>query len=443
MSRPVNLWPVKAQGAVQRLTFASDTQIEKQFHKALEQGRVLESSVADANFYLASRQRDLMEKINHFLACQKLAVDGQTKLRTRFFLYAADAVNFIKQVKSYTSAIQSVVGSVTSNLNQLEQIEANMLQMLNADIAALTTLLNEICNWGLPNLASIPALLGFSGFTFNGFNFSNLKQPNLKGLLPSIPGLPSIPKNFSFSQCSMNPPSGSTAGTLFTAPPTTVSTATAITPPLGGTIASDPTQYTDPTFIAQMQSTTAAPVYTSTFNGDDMQGSLPDPSTIISNYSLPPATYAANILSTVSALESLVQPVGTTITSAMQAAERAAFVRFVTLDEIVASNYDPNLTAAWLFYINAARQGRGGSWITNFQQIYSQYVSPSIAYLNNNAVPWNNVLGGSGVTAGPQAIPLIAALQADTTNVLKWELTYIEAALLGYTRSQTWESAAN
>jgi hypothetical protein len=429
------IYPIKLAGTITRNAPLGDPTIEQYYHTALEQGRFLEHSIADANFALAQRLRDLQEKIEQKLGMQKIALDGQSKYRSRFFKYAADAVEFIKIVKMYLNEIQGVAAAAQGNIGQLLAIEQSMLQMVQANINALSGLLAEICNWHLPKLPSIPnlaAALGVSATSFHwsGYNFGSL----LSYATPKI----SIP-SFSFSQCVMQQPGLDTA--LELPIPSAITTPEGLvigqspanfTPPLGGAIAADPNDYTNPTFIATMQATTSTPIYTSTFNQNSLQGSLPNPETIISNYMMDPVTYALNVLSTVPSL------LGVTT-----ADERSTFLQYVTLSQIIASNYDPNLTAVWLFYLQACRNGRGGNWIPNFQSQYGTSIVPSLNYLNTTAVPWNNVLGGSGVSAGPIAIPLIAALQADTTGNLKWRLSYIEAALLGYGRTTTWDSAAD
>lgn len=423
------IWPIQAKGKVERLDLFGDPDIEKTYHKSLEQGRVLESSLGDANYALANRKRAVNEQIANLMNLQKLAIDGQNTHHKRFFLYAADAVNFINKVKKYTTELNNLAQAVVGNIGKLQTIEQNMFRMVQANINALSNLIAEICNWGLPDIPAIPNLFSDTIWHFNGFNFFPLAA-----FLPHI----GFDKNFTFGNCRIRVPNLD----IFRNYPSTVTSLGDTTygqpvfvPPLGGVIASDTTQYIVPDFIATMQGTTTSPVYTSTFNPNNLFGSLPDPTTIISNYHLDPPTYKANILSAVPALVNLVN------IQASAVDERAAFIRFITLDEVVASNYDVNLTSVWLYYIDAARVGRAGDWIANFQQVYGQTVTPSMLYLNTTPIPWNNVLGGPGVTAGPQALPLIAALKADTSNNLKWRLSYIEASLLGYGRSHTWDAA--
>ena len=115
----------------------------------------------------------------------------------------------------------------------------------------------------------------------------------------------------------------------------------------------------------------------------------------------------------------------------------------------MASNYDPNLTSAWLFYLGNARStggGRAGQWLANFQAAYQQYVQPSLDYLAGSPIPWNRVLPGTALTSGPQAVPLIGTITSSSAeqrgNIL-WKLSYVEAALLGYARNTAWDGFAD
>ena len=154
----------------------------------------------------------------------------------------------------------------------------------------------------------------------------------------------------------------------------------------------------------------------------------PNPAAVISNYALPAAVYIANGISAVSALAPIViQPDDPDYTNGVASTSRTAnlralLIQYVNLGDISPS-YDPNLLAAWLLYLGLNRAGRSGSWLPTFEAAYSALIQPSLTYLQNTAVPWNNVLGGSGVTAAPAAIPLIATLKADATNNLLWKLS--------------------
>jgi len=445
-----DLWPVQNWGDPSRLPLAGVPNIEPNFHFPFEQGRFLERPIGDAISAIQTKQLDLQEKILTYVNLHKVALDAQLSHLPRTIALAADAITLVQQIRTYVDDGLNLLNALQANMQVLQAAEARMLGMIQANINALANLLQEICNWKLPSLPSLASLLGgmfhWNGFNFNlpsGFNFN----PSLALITPNF--------NFSFSSCV---PRTANLASVFGATPTSVSVGdetaslSVPTPPLSGTIG-DAARLTDPTYISEMQAT-ATPVYNPTTLAADAASSapgtsLPDPASIISNYSLPASTYVSNICSVVTALKPLViQPDDPDYAAAQPSASvlanlRATLIQYVNLGTVVSSGYDPNLTAAWLIYLNLNRVARGGQWLANFQAEYVAQLTASITYVMNTPVPWNNVLGGDGVSAAPTAIPLIAALQADTTNNLKWRLSYIEASLLGYPRNPTWDAAAD
>jgi hypothetical protein len=455
MANPVNIFanvpnvinetlPIQQKGSADRLTLFGPPTIEANWHKALEQGRKLESSIGDATFALKAKKQDLLEKIATYLDLNVLAIDGQPSNPIRAIKYAADSSHFLQVVHNYTQEINNIINAVNQNIGLLQSMETNMLAMIQSNSNALANLIAEICNWGLPALPSIPYLLG-GIFNFNGFNF---QPPSL-----FLPPLPNFNKGFAFGQCSIVIPNLNIFGPApisISSGANTFGTAQFI-PPLGGMIG-DPTQFTVPSYIVALQNNKTLPVYNpETFNPNaSMLGSLPDPMTIVSAFQLPPDVYAANIITLNPNLRSVViepgDPDYNTTPNPQRAINLRQFlIRFVNLDQIVASNYDPNLTATWLLYLGLDRAGRGGQWLTNLQIAYQTLIQPSLTALSGAAIPYNNVIGGTGVSNTP-TVPLITMLlsasSADRENML-WKLSYIEAGLLGYTRSQNYDSGAD
>ncbi len=438
-----DLWPTQNLGAPPRPLVAGVPTIEKVYHYPFEQGRFLERSIGSALSALQTQKMSLDERILSYINLNKVAMDAQLSHAPRVIKLVADSISFVQQIRVYSEDSQSLLLALQANVQVLLATEQRMLNMIQANLNALMNLLQEICNWGLPALPSLAAQIG-NLYYWNGFNFNPVAGFNLQVF--SVPDL-----SFSFNQCSLR---SSNFSAFFGTPPATltdgsVTASQGVLPlPAQGTYG-DPTQYATPSYITQMQETTAAPVFdpsqVTTTNGS----SLPSPAAIISNYSLPASDYTANIVSAVAVLNPIViQPDDPDYASGIPATSRLAnlrslLIRYVTLDAIVASNYDPNLVAAWLLYLNLNRSGRGGTWLQNFETQYTASIAPSVAYVQNTPVPWNNVLGGTGVSHAPSAIPLIAALQADTTNNLKWRLSFLEASLLGYPRSRTWEAGAD
>jgi len=496
---PGSLFPITVPGAIIRHTPAGNPTIEKYYHKSMEDGRLLEASVGDANNWLLEQKMAITREINAYLSMNQLAVDGQLGHHARVPKYIADSIKILQQVHMYQTQLTNLATAVQMNITLLLTMKNTLTSMVQANLNALANLLNNICNWNLPKLPSLPVLLG-GHFNWNGFQFSPLQA-----FAKSIGNLPNFNFNFSFSQCNLlslaNNPT-SYPSSITTLDGLIINPDGLFTPPLGGTMA---TGSETPT---QMQAVTSYPVYGSTFNpNSSMLGAVPDPHTIISNYQMPPATYQSNIVSIVSALRGdTIEPTDPDYANpnlvVRQANLRKDLVHFITLEQVVASNYDPFITSAWLFYLQICRNGRGGNWIANFQAAYNQYIVPSLASLANNPIPWNNVLGSLGdfyegawtVTGNYLAgdvvvyndvfyIALVAntASEPDTSPVgvwqtplptgivyqntpadislidvltaagagtqaqlnILWKLSYVEASLLGYTRTALWDGGGD
>jgi hypothetical protein len=444
----VELWPIRAKGAVTRLSPFSDPAITQFYQKSIEEGRLLENSIADANDQLLKRKQQLYDLITNYAHMQSIGVNGQLKYTPRVIKLANDVVQIINVITTIQGELRGVLGALTQNLTILASIERSLLQEVQTTLNSLANLLQNICNWGLPSLPSLPNLFPDGLWNWQGFNFSPLF--NLSQLFkPNLPNLSAF-SQFSFSQCSLmnlglvNNPStnnplqitGYSGNTLGTPP-------TILPAPLNGLILNSPTQ-------AQLNQT-VTPVYSATtFNPNtSMIGSLPDPSTILSDYQMPSATYQSNILSLIPAtLNQVIEPTDADYTNpnygVRNPLEVKSLATSITLGEVVASNYDPYIVSAWLFYLSLNFTGRAGLWLPNFAQLYSAVILPSLTSLSQNAVPFNNFTGT--VVDTPTDIPLTDLLKNLSPGLLQnmlWKLSYIEASLLGYTRNKTWDSGAD
>src|SRR5208337_2332221 len=168
------LWPIKAKGAVNRVNPLNDPTISQYYQQAMEQGRVLESSIADANNIILQKKQLLVNQIETYTHMNQLAVDGQLGHHARIPKYIADGISIIQTANKFQQEILGLVMAVTTNLNTLLAIEQSMVQMVQSSLNALANLLNNICNWGLPALPSIPNLLPEGMWNWNGFNFAPL-----------------------------------------------------------------------------------------------------------------------------------------------------------------------------------------------------------------------------------------------------------------------------
>lgn len=500
---PYQLFPIHTPGAITRHLPYGDPTVEQFYHKALEDGRFLEASIGDANNWLLQKKNQIIHEIAVYTNMNQLAVDGQLGHHARVPKYIADSIHLLQVVSQFQRDLGKTIAAVVQNIALLLTMKNNMLSMVQSNSNALANLLNNICNWGLPKLPSIPNLIADGMFNWNGYTFSPLQA-----FAKVIGKPPSFNFNFSFSQCNLLSLGGNNL--IY---PTSLSTYSGLNynpsnlfiPPLAGAVPPANQSLTDPAYITELQQETSVPIYNNFNVNSSMLGAVPDPRTIISDYQMPSATYQNSIVSIMPQLRNntvfTTDPDYASPNLTVRSANlRTALVHFVSLEQVVSSGYDPWLTSAWLFYLNLTRNGRGGNWLTNFQAAYTQYIAPSVTYLQSTPTPWNNVLGGLGteyqgawdatlnyqmsdvvvfngttyiaiipntnVIPGtdiftwqtpvgpansvyqntPAAIPLIATLQAASpeslTNIL-WKLSYIEASLLGYTRSATWDAGGD
>lgn len=491
------LWPIQAKGAVVRLQPLNDPTISQYYPNSMEQGRFLESSIADANNWMLQKTQLLRAYITSYNHMNSLAVDGQLSLTSgRGARYVGDSISILQTAGQLQQELQQLVQAIQKNITMLLSIEHSMLALVQTVLDSIANLLNNICNWGLPALPSIPNLFPEMLWNWNGFLFSPL------ALFAALKSDINFNFNFTFGQCSLGP---TATPSTFVGNPITLTNNSGLTfgsgtyfvPPFNGSIATG--DLTDPSFIAQMQANTTDPVFNPTFNPlQNMWGAMPDPHYIVSNWQ-PSNTLDNYIVSIVPALRGNTVFVGdpdysNPLYALRDLQLRKDLISFVNLGNIVASNFDPLLTAAWLIYLSLDRAGRGGVWIPNFQTAYTNYIEPSLSAVTSLAVPWNDVLGlinyiwmstwnttttyavndivtysgttwlaiaantdvvpGSDSTMwevappntvysnAPQ-IPLLqtfATLTPNQLNHVLWQLSYVEASLLGYTRNPQWDS---
>lgn len=492
------LWPIQAKDKVQRWTPLGDPAIEQYYHTAMEGGRYLERNIADANHWLLQKKQLITNQIQTYTHMNSLAVDGQLGHSPRVPKFIADSISLIKTAQQFQREIVSLVAAIQQNITMLLAIEQSLTMMVQTALNSIANLLNNICNWGIPALPSIPNILGDMIWNWNGFTFSPL------ALFAVLKSSVKFNFNFSLADCSLGPTSPTY---LFVDNPLTTESSGGLVygsanynPPFGGAQTSATQDLNDPTFISAMQANTIDPVYNPAFNPNtEMFGAVPDPHQIISNWQMTPTVYTNNIVSVCPELRPNTVFIGdpdyaNPNLTVRQPSLSKALAHFITLDNIVATNFDPFIVSAWLIYLNLARQGRGGAWLPNFAAVYQQYLTPSLNGLRITPVPWNDVLPGSNVlwmaswnatvqyvandvvtfngvnylatasnlNAEPNTnptmwemapanlvyndapvIPLIAVLQGLATgqrNYLLWQLSYVEAAILGYTRSRAWDS---
>jgi uncharacterized membrane protein YgcG len=393
---------------------------------------------------LNERKKDLQEKIDHYMSLNTLATDGQFPDSIRPAKYVIDAVKFIKQVQAYTQEVLNIVKAIQQVIGMYQSMLLNMQGYFQARLNALATLMNEICNFHLPTLPSIPNFFG--NFHFDGFTFP---KGAFKFKL-------SFDKNFAFGQCKLRLNTSS----LFSNYPKTMdwgsipTTGPIYSPPFNGSLYDglnpDPNTvsgYTDRAYYTDFDPSTD--YYRSPFSGSGSgngngsgtggtgsgtggsggSGSgtggnnglgnisgFPNPSKIISNYHMPIDLYTERLSSLTG-------------------------IKFY-LRDVVVSDYDPNFVAGWLLLLSNNRALRRGDWLPRYQDLYNQYLQPSIDYIQNNGISWNNRLNGPGPVAGDVNIPLISILtnnNATKIGQLLYMFTFIETSLLGNSRNKDYD----
>lgn len=455
------LFPIKAKGmGITRPPVPSALKkVQENYHNALEQGRMLESSIGDATFWAKNVKKDLEDKIKLWIKTQLLGTDGQLPDKPRAIKYVLDVIEMIKEMVKLVNEIIGVIKALMQIAQLLLAIINQIKNMIQGILNALATLLAEICNWRLPKLPSLPNLFGDLVWGFNGFN---LKPVNLKL---------NFDFRFAFNGCThvtgpnlndlfQNYPSSLTAGGV------TFGTQV-FNPPFYGSLGTKD-QLADRNFLKNQ----IKPVYKPTFSYDvDMRGSLPKAEAIVSNYALSQVDYRNNVVSlvlpdaipkstdpdyydiqvpndtlTVPTAGGPTGPTGTMMNTATHTRRQNLYSSFsnkITLAHIVDSNYDMNIAASWVLYLRNARTARKGLWILEFQRLYDTYIQPTVEFLDANPIPYNSF---DTIKTGPTSLPIIdqfSSMDGNTLDNLYWMLSFIEASLLGYSRELRWDDYAS
>lgn len=399
------IFPVKVQKAITRLQPPGRPDLEERYHNSMEQGRFLERSLGDAMSQLKERRQDLQEKIDQYTNMNKLATDGQFPDSIRPAKYVLDSIKIVQEIQKYTQEVLNVAKAINETIGMYQSLKQNIQGYFQERLNALATLLNEICNFNLPSLPSIPNFFG--NFTFDGFKFP-------KG---AFQFRLSFDKNFAYGQCRLR---GGDIDIFRNYPKTmdwngVPTTIPVYRPPFSGFlyVNGEPANVSSITDVAYYSD--FDPVTDFYTGPSGTQSGFPNPEKIVSNYHIPVDQF----------IERLSSLVGVT----------------TNIQTIIDSNYEPNLVTAWLKLIEMNRQQRAGDWIPTFQVAYDTFIKSSIDYIDANGIVWNNKLGGSGTSAGDPNIPIISLLQGNATRSgqIVWMLSYIESSLLGLDRNKNFD----
>ncbi len=449
------------QKVFNRETFPGRADLESTMHPLLVEGAREERSLGDALYNSQEGVNDLKQKINHYTDLRTLA--SHTAISDeggRAGVVQGDVAKAASKIQEYVGDLQTIAGGLEGIVGYAQLQKTRVQGFIQENLNTISTFIHEICNFGLPDLPSIPNLFGslyFDGFAFpkGAFNFQV-----------------SFDTKFAFSTCVLRKPNldifrnfpkgpfvlGKSG--IFSNPQTQ--------PPFSGAVFADPGRLqTDPAYVVSIRNQTNPAVFDPFFiPQDSFQGALPKPSTILSNYSIPQALFQTQVLSLFGDPSTIIadmNPSGTmsstganTTTTAtpgvtqdqaraaLQGAVRLFCIGEVNLGALVTSNWDPYRTMAWVFYLQATRAARGGQWIPAFEHVYETYILPTYTAISTADVPWHSdPADQTKIVQGPQTtLPLIAAIKAMPPNEqfqLYWMLSYIEASLLGYTRNTEWD----
>ena len=170
MSPQAQFLPAFAKGPVVRPNPPGIPRIEKEYHKAMEQGRFVETAIGDAIHGLKQAKVDLEDKVKACLRDMITASDGMFPDSIRPVKLIADVVMFAKEMKDFIDEIVKTIQALIACIQLLQAILKNMMAMLQSILNSLAALLGEICNWNLPTLPGFPNLFGDLSWGFPGFN---------------------------------------------------------------------------------------------------------------------------------------------------------------------------------------------------------------------------------------------------------------------------------
>ena len=457
--------------------------ISDKYHYAMEQGRFLEQSIGDVQKEVQIFKKNLEDRVKTWIRMQLNQITVQLPLPARVVKAVLDVIDCIKGIIDIIKEIQNTIKALITIIQLLKALLQKMLGQIQAVLNAIANLINEICNWNLPKLPSIPNLFGDLIWGFNGFQLRTLKlNLSLK-----------FDKNFAFGHCSINPPNAN----IFSNFPRQIAGSNGVSygnqlynPPLGGL--ADKVHLAPFDITAEYKITTLDPETSSYLildyntTSQDMNRAFPNPLQVLNNYFMTPDIYKNNLV--------CLFPFMTPAIAHNKASLVPIYTSNITLESIIASDFDPNIVAAWIIFASNSLLGwRGAYWIPEFRALFNEAILPSKEYLDSTEqlnIPYNffepstSTISAFGLTAGdlvtlengawvktasfptgmvtdvinptthgndvyiaknaPQAIPFIAYVKnhSDQSNLL-WRLSWIEAGLLGYHRSNKWDESAD
>ena len=293
------LIPIQVKNALSRDTFPGHVAIEKEMHNLKVAGAWMDKSLGDTLAYIDDEKKKLMKEVMTYVHLQLVATTAGLPPPACVPSSIIDIIVFVKKVMEFIQELldlaQALRNTIMYLLSIIQRIQAFLQRILNA----IATLINDICNFHLPALPSLPNLFGdihFDGFKFTKgmfdfqlkfdthFAFGNCKLQNLVGNNPLQQAL----QNWIQAAPIVVNPSGAVASSM------TNQNSFLFNPPLpSGTVYGS-----SPKSLVLNDPTKTTPVFSATFSPTtDFAGALVRPSAIVSNYAMPVSVFAQQVLS--------------------------------------------------------------------------------------------------------------------------------------------------
>lgn len=449
--------PIDIQKRFDPENFPGRQGIEDSYHFALEGGRFADHSISDAINSINEAKQQLIQRVTSYMNLSMVAGTAQAPDPVRPPKLAADIIKVIKVARQLIQEIQGLIKGLLGQAQYLLSMISRIRAFIQARLNSIATLINQICNFNLPDLPSIPNILGgiyFDGFAFprGAFDFS------LK-----------FDANFAFSTCKIRTPNvdifrnyPKTALPVVGANGVVSSGAPKIIPPLPNSRVATLAEMQDSVKLKAIRGS-KDPIFPPEFVPyGNFFGALPKPTMILSSFELLPSEFKDQVVSLVGvSLTGLTPPnngapisdknlPGTIFSTGgsgssnldratLQNQVRAFLASGVTLEALEASGWDWIRVWAWAAYLGDCRAARKGLWISPFEDVYQTWVAPSYVQTLNQRIPWNQ---HSSTPVVPLDILRIKVLPEAERKALLWKLSYVEASLLDYPRCTSWDDAA-
>ena len=419
-----------------RDTFPGIPKIDTIQHQAIENGRMVERSLGDAMTAIKESKKQLMQRVEHYMNLNKIATSCKLpdEHSARAVKLVKDMLDIVKKVKSLIAETTALLKALQGCLGQLATIKARVQAYIQRNLNAIATMIHEICNLNFPDLPAIPSLLGdlhFDGFSFPKWAF----EFSLK-----------FDVNFAFGSCKIRIPDFD----VFRNNPNTkyglgesgtIGALPSVNPPLPNS------RLFKTETVEELRATKDVAIFKSDFypSSTTITGSLPNADQIISAYEMPTEVFLDQGLSLLGDAQGIIAD--TTTREDLQPAVKDYTRRKVCLEALVDSSWDWKLVWFWLTQVHRCRVARGGVWISAFDAAYTEWVLPGFEEIDGKAIPWHtDPEDPSLVKQGPDTelgfVTRMKALSKEERSLVLWKLSYVEAAMLGTTRSVRWDASA-